>query len=177
MRTIEIKAYKIHELNNTAKKTAIYENAYINVDYNWWESTYNNMKYCSIKVESFVLGRARKCEIEFDWDAHAVATSIIETYGDRMEIVKDAKDFIEKWDTLVKHYGEGNDKDGYAVKEEYYDEFDEDSEGIVHEFKNDLQHDILMMLENEYEYLTSESAIEETIEANEYEFTEEGILI
>jgi hypothetical protein len=30
------------------------------------------------------------------------------------------------------------------------------------------------MLRQEYEYLTSEGAIIETIEANEYEFTEEG---
>jgi predicted transcriptional regulator len=33
------------------------------------------------------------------------------------------------------------------------------------------------MLQKEYEYLTSEEAIIETIEANEYEFTEKGEMI
>jgi hypothetical protein len=56
-----------------------------------------------------------------------------------MDIVKGSKNFIKDRDALVKKYGEGNDTDGYSVKEELYDEFDEDEESILdNEFKEEL---------------------------------------
>ena len=177
MRTIEIKAYKFNELNENAKLQAIKYNIYINVNYDWYDCTYETLRECGIKVDSFDTGRNNSCEISFLSTAYEVATSIVDTFGQAMEIVNDAKDFIEKWDTLVKHHGEGNDTDGYSVKMELYDEFDEDVEGITIDLKKNLEYEILRWLRDEYEYLTSEEAIIETIEANEYEFTEEGKLI
>lgn len=177
MRTIEIKAYQFKELDETTKQKVIEDNLYINVEHDWWDCTYETLRECGIKVESFDIGRRQECEIEFLEDGYAIATNIIDTFGEAMDMVKDAKNFIEKWDALVKHHGEGNDKEGYSVKEELYDEFDEDVEGIVYDLKKDLQHEILIWLREEYEWLTSEESIIETIEANEYEFTEEGKLI
>jgi len=54
--------------------------------------------------------------------------------------------------------------------------WDIDTEDIDAEFLRSLCEDYRIMLQNEYEYLTSEEAIIETIIANEYEFTEEGEL-
>lgn len=45
------------------------------------------------------------------------------------------------------------------------------------EFERALGEEYLHMLRREYEYLTSEKAIVETIEANEREFTEDGSLV
>ena len=45
---------------------------------------------------------------------------------------------------------------------------------IEGDFLNSLCGDYLIMLRNDYEYMTSKAAIIETIEANEYEFTVDG---
>ena len=48
---------------------------------------------------------------------------------------------------------------------------------LENEFLQSLLEDYSIMLQNESEYLQSAEAIRETIEANEYEFTEDGKLI
>lgn len=177
MRTIEIQAYKFNELDEQTKLQVVEDNIHINVEFDWWDCTYETFRESGIKVNSFDIGRRRECEIDFLEGGYEIATNIVDTFGEAMEIVNDAKDFIEKWDALVKYHGEGNEIDGYSVKEELYDDFDEDVEGITNDLKRSLQHEILKWLRDEYEYLTSEEAIIEMIEANEYEFTEEGKLI
>jgi len=181
MRTIELQAYKFDELDEQTKLQVIEDNIHINVEFDWWDCTYETLRECGIKVNSFDIGRRQECEIEFLEDGHEVATNIIDTFGEAMDIVKDAKNFIKDRDALVKKYGEGNDTDGYSVKGLYdpfiFYEFDEKEADLTHEFQRKLSVEILHWLRDEYEYLTSEEAIIETIEANEYEFTEEGKLI
>ena len=48
---------------------------------------------------------------------------------------------------------------------------------VADDFKKDLQAEYASILQREYEYLTSEEAIRNTIEANEYEFDIDGKLI
>jgi len=177
MRTIEIQAYKLNELDEQTKLQVIEDNIHINVEFDWWDCTYDTLRECGIKVNSFDIGRRQECEIEFLEEGYSVARNIVDTFGEAMEIVKDAQNFIEQWDALVKHHGEGNDMDGYSVKEELYDDFDDDVEGITIDLKKNLEYEILRWLRGEYEHLTSEESIIETIEANEYEFTEEGNII
>lgn len=177
MRTIELQAYKFNELDEQTKLQVIEDNIYINVEFDWWDATYETLRECGIKVNSFDIGRRQECEIDFLEDGHEIATNIVDTFGQAMEIVKDAKNFIKDRDALVKKYGEGNDIDGYSVKDEFYDEFDEEEADLTHEFQRELSCEILNWLRDEYEYLTSEEAIIETIVANDIEFTEEGKLI
>jgi hypothetical protein len=51
------------------------------------------------------------------------------------------------------------------------------SEEGIKEALRDFNAWIYKSLESEYEYLTSDEAITETIEANEYEFTEDGMMV
>ena len=88
-----------------------------------------------------------------------------------------AEYFIEQRDKLVKELGEGNEVAGYSVKEGNEIEFDERVETIEGYYFNGLKRDILYWLRCEFEYLMSDEAIIDTIEANEYEFTKEGKLI
>lgn len=177
MRTIEIKAYQFKELDETTKQKVIEDNIHMNVEYDWWDCTYETFKECGIQINSFDTGRGRECEIELLKDEHEIATKIIDTFGEFMGVRVTSENFIKERDALVKKYGEGNEIDGYSVKEELYDEFDEEEKYLIHEFESELGADILQWLIDEYEYLTSEEAIIETIEAKEYEFTEEGKLI
>ena len=55
-----------------------------------------------------------------------------------------------------------------------YQDMTEDAEGEVAEALRDLARWLYRQLEREYEYLTSDEAVDETIIANEYTFTEAG---
>ena len=61
-----------------------------------------------------------------------------------------------------------------------YGQFDLEIENkldeMSEEFLKSLLEDYRIILENEYEYLTSKEAILETIEANDYEFTADGTI-
>jgi len=176
MRTIEIKAYQFKELDETTKQKVIEDNLHINVEYDWWDCTYETFEELGVKVREFDLYRG-DCGLHFTLNYTDIASKIIDTFGESTPISITCKNFIKERDALVKKYGEGNEIDGYSVKEELYDEFDEEEEEIILDFTAELSADILEWLRQEYEWLTSEEAIIETIEVNEYEFTEEGKLI
>lgn len=145
MRTLEIKVYKFNELPEAAKQKALDKLYDINVDHDWWEFTYDDAKEVDIKINTF--------DIEFFDSAIIVAEKIIEKHGEKCDTYKIAKSFYDQWHKL----GE-----------------DDDHDEIENEFQSDIGQDYLSMLRKEYEYRTSEKAIIETIEANDYEFTEDG---
>ena len=176
MKTIEINAYQFKELDETTKQKVIEDNLYINVEHDWWDCTYETFEEVGVKIEGFDIYRG-ECTIQFYLDYTEVASKIIDTFGESTPISITCNNFIKDRDALVKKYGEGNEIDGYSVKDEFYDEFDEEEADLAHEFERELSVEILKWLRDEYEYLTSEEAIIETIEANEYEFTKEGKLI
>jgi len=76
---------------------------------------------------------------------------------------------------LVKSYSNGIDIN--TVTEENEDDFDDDCDDLDADFLKSLLEDYRIILSKEYDYLTGEEAIKETIQANEYEFTEGGKLI
>ena len=63
----------------------------------------------------------------------------------------------------------------YDPEYEEYNESDDYKE-LCEEFQRTICEDYLIILQMECEYLTSEEAVIETIEANEYEFTVDGDL-
>lgn len=176
MKTIEIKAYQFKELDETTKQKVIEDNLYINVEHDWWDCTYETFEELGIKIEEFDVYRG-ECQLHYRLDYTDIASKIIDTFGESTPISITCNNFIKERDALVKKYGEGNEIAGYSVKEELYDKFDEEEEDLILDFTGELSGDILGWLRQEYEWLTSEEAIIETIEINEYEFTEEGKLI
>jgi hypothetical protein len=91
-----------------------------------------------------------------------------------MELSIISKQFLADRDALIEKYGEGNPIDGYAVKEEYLNEYDSDLDDLESEYHHDINQEMLKMLRDEYEYLISDEAVIESIEMNNYEFTEDG---
>jgi len=49
--------------------------------------------------------------------------------------------------------------------------------GMDEDFEKELSKDYFYIMQNEYDYLTSEKAIIESIKSSEYEFEEDGSLI
>ena len=172
MRTIEVKLYQFEELSTEAKEKAIEKNRTTNVDHDWWDYTYESMKEAGVKINSFDIYH-RNINITIE-DSHETALRIIENFGEAMEVVTLSKQFIKDRDALVKRLGEGNDKDGYSVKEENFDEFDDETEPMEEEYRRDLSNEIHTWLSEEYDYLQSDEAIAECLINNDYEFTEQG---
>lgn len=160
MREHTIKLYKYEELTEKAKQKAI-ENLWdINVDYEWWDSVYEDAANIGLKITSFDIGRSNSIEGEFEESPGYVITKILSEHGEGTETYKTALRYRDtEWEFV--------DEDG---------DYDGENEDAISEFLHDLLEDYLVMLRNEYEYLTTKEAIEETIIANEYEFTEDGKL-
>lgn len=172
MRKIEVMLYEFSELNEAAKKRAVERFREINVEYEWWDCTYDGMAESGIIIREFDMYRGT-IESNID-DKYQTAQTIISDFGEAMEFSIISKQFLTDRDALVKKYGEGNQIDGYSVKYEFYGEFDRDLDDLESEYHETLNEAMLQFLRDEYEYLTSDEAVIDSIEANKYEFTEDG---
>lgn len=162
MKTIkkEYQLFTFKELDQDIQEKVISKLYDINVDYDWFEFIYDDAKNIGISIKAFDIDRASYCKIELNEMPRKVATLIMENHGETCETYKTALSFIESADNL------DIDLDGYD------DRFDD----LVKEFTYSLAEDYRILLSQEYEYLTSEKAIIETIEANEYNFLKDGTM-
>ena len=121
-----------------------------------------------LKITEFDLERNRHCKGQFNLSACEVAQNIFNEHGESCETFKTATKFMEEWQPIFSDYMDEFHKDYESGESE--DKMME----LEEEFLHDLLEDYSIMLQHEYEYLTSEEAIIETIKANEYEFLETG---
>jgi len=169
MKTIKTTVYQFDELSDDAKETAIQNLSCINVDFEWWEFTYEDAKNAGIKIISFDIDRGSYCNGEFFDDACFTAHKIIANHGDMSETFKTSTQFLSDRDDLVS----AAEKDEHG---EFVDEYelDEKLDEIEDEYLKSILEDYRIILSSEYDYQTSEKAIIETIKANEYDFLENG---
>lgn len=155
MRTKTINIYTFDELSDDVKEKVIQDMYDINVDYEWWDFIYDDAKSVGIEIEGFDLDRGSYCEIKPKWMCVDIARQIIKDHGECCETYKIAKRYINDLERL---------------KGSWSHEADE----VDKEFLQELEQEYLSILQREYEYLSSEDMIIETIQANEYEFLENG---
>ena len=172
MRTITQVVYSFDELSTSAQERAITLLSDINVDYyyEWWKSIYEDAESVGIKITSFDLDRNRHATVDIS-DCKETAYLIIDNHGQSCETYKTSTAFIEEYDAAVDNFplDEDGDRDDY--------ELDKILDKIEREFRQSITEDYSIILQEEYEYLCSEEAIRETIELNDYKFTEEGEMI
>ena len=139
--------YTFDELSDTAKETAIQDNLdFMAYDLEWWQWTYEDAARVGVEITSFDVDRGNMIT------------------GDFTEYADDAARLI-----LKEH---GHDTDTYQLADAFIKGLaDEDNEK---EFKRAILEEYLAILRHEYEYLTSEDAIRDTLIANAYEFTIDG---
>jgi hypothetical protein len=174
MKTIEIKLYKFDELSEEAQQEALKSLYYVNIDDEWWNAVYEDAEQVGLKITGFDIGRGNYCELEFVLDATEIADAIIKEHGEHCDTHKTAKDFMKERDNLVYKYSDKKNTEVVAEDNEY--EFDQECDELEDELEKAISEDYLAMLRKDYEYYTSEEAIKETIQANDYDFTEEGSL-
>ena len=169
MRTVttHTTVYKFDELPEEGKRKALELLYDINVDYDWWDSLYDDAKTIGCEIKGFDIDRGSYCKLICS-DAHATALLIVENHGPDCDTRKLADEYLKDREKIFSEADK--DEDGeipeYPTKD-FLDELDV-------EFIRALGEEYLSLLRQEYEYQTSEEAIKEMIEANDYEFTEDG---
>lgn len=174
MKTIEIKLYKFSELSENAKQKAIEKFAEVNTDYEWYESIIEDAKNIGLRISEFELYNSHKIDGTFISSAYECANAIAKEHGEVCETHKSAKLFIEDYNKLVEKFSDGINKEQVTEENEY--DFDNWLDEKEEDFLQLILEDYLTILQNEYEYQQSDKAIIETIEANDYDFTEDGKL-
>jgi hypothetical protein len=175
MRTIttHTDVYKFEELSDKAKQTALARPW--DVDDEWWDSTYDDANTIGMEITGFDLDRGSYCSADI-YAPQKTAQLIIENHGEVCDTYKLAAAFLEeitpkqaKYDKCYDLCGKwGNNRHSGKI----YDlRFDLSSEiyDLETEFKKDLCEEYRIILQHEYEDLTSEEAITESIKANDYD--------
>jgi hypothetical protein len=174
MKTVTINTYKFTELSEEAQQKAIEKLYDINVNYNWWECTYDDAKKIGLKITSFGLDRYKECGGKLTLSMLECCALIMANHGEICETSVTAATYINRYDNLVEKYSDGIKTDIVADGNEY--DFDQEADELETEFLKAILEDYANILQDEYEYLTSKEAIVETIEANNYDFTINGKL-
>ena len=182
MREMNVMVYSFDELSEAAQERALNEFRDINVEFHWWRDTYDTIRaagkligldidgiyfdpdlYCIFNADyRYVCGAGKAIQAEFP---HAT---------DLHKVAKDLQDLQKRhFYSLSCAVTEGRSMNYYRCFR-----FGEDYEcDALGDILDDFAHWARVLLRNEYEYLTSDEAIREMIEANEYEFTEDGKLV
>lgn len=157
MKQVTINVYQFNELNEYAKQKAIENFRYFNVEnIDWWSNTYEDAKNIGLKITSFDLERNRHAKGEFINDADFCANEILANHGKESETYKTAANYLDERNKL-----------NIDAQEDVLNDLDDD-------FLSSILEDYSIILQNECEYLQSDEVIIDTIEANEYEFNEDG---
>jgi len=170
MRTIEKKVYQFSELDEQGKEKALNNCREYQVSDKWWESIYEDAKEVKLKLDGFDADRGNYCNGKFIESAEDTAHLIIDIHGTSCNTYNTAEEYLKERDELINTAD--RDENGEFINgghdlDRLLDELDEN-------FLKSILEDYLIILRNEFEYLTSDESIEGMIDANVYEFTEEG---
>ena len=182
MREITVKVYAFAELSEAAQERALNAFRDINVEFDWWDGAYDTI--CTA-------GRLLGLDIDrinFDTDLYCIfnaeyeyARGAAKAVRDEFPWADDLHDVARKLQDLQKRHfyslscavTEGRTTNRYSCFR-FGDDYEcEDLGDII----DDFAYWAWILLQDEYEYLTSDEVIEEMIEANEYEFDEAGNLL
>lgn len=172
-------AYKFADLSKDAKQTAIEHFSDI-MDYEWWKWTLEDAEETiGLKIEEFDLEYRGSISGRALWSGKDVCKQIMGFHGTGCETYKIAVRYSQKYAELQKKYLVLDVKEKMTQADMYDErqELDTESEELDESLEKELLDAYLKILRDEYEYLQSDEAIIETIEANDYEFEEDGTLI
>lgn len=193
-----MKVYKFDELSEYAKERAIEKNREINVEYwEWYDSVYDTFKekYSDLFEITNIYFRGFWSQGDgamFEYDG--ITDKLIDEFIAqlkfsplRKKIVKDLVYFSGSGEQYGRYSHEHSCKHSINVEHNYQvswgrypnidsllDDLQIMFEAFIEERYIELAQELYSMLQSEYEWLTSDEEISETLIANEYEFNETG---
>jgi hypothetical protein len=190
MRTIETQVFTFAELSDSAKEYARNEYRKHNLDYDWWDCVYDDAKTIGA-LFGLDINRIYFSGFWSQGDGAAFNASYSYKSGGLKAVMQYAPQ-DSKLHGIVARLQDVQRKAFYRlhasceqtrgnnirvnVDNDSRDPTD-DEEDIISSELNDFAHWIYSRLESEYEYLQSDQVIDESMVANEYEFTANGELI
>jgi hypothetical protein len=194
----EYKTYKFSELSEEAKEKAIEKLYDINVDYDWWDCCLEDIESWSHETYGINFDTSDVCfdldrgsqfyvDAKHDGSAHIaqiwvhdykkLGQVLRKNYGVKQSSINKLVNETASITIECKHYGGGdganyadlNDYDNVLTDSEY-----QKIEEAVNDILKEIEQEALSRLRKEQDYLTSEEAIIDTIEANDYDFFEDG---
>lgn len=190
MRQETINIFTFEELSEEAQEKVLQEFWDINVNYEWWEFIYDDAKNVGVEIDGFDIGWGNSISGSID-DLETVCNKIIIEHGESTETAILALEYLDKFivlnarldravdvmDEIDRRYDDLNPEKAdrvYDTADKIVEACEDEIQDLSEEFEKDILECYLTILRNKYEYLTSEDVIIETIQANEYEFTEDG---
>lgn len=152
MKTVTLDLYTYDELDERAKQSAINWWLELGTDWDWWQSIYDDAERACIKITSF---DEHNIKGHFIGSALDCMNAILKEHGEHCETYKAAMEFEKQIDAAM-------------------DTESEDIDELESEFLRAILEEYRIMLRKEYEYITSDKYIAETLESNGYTFTKEG---
>lgn len=163
--TREYKIFKFEELSESAQDKALQSLWDVNVmDGFWFEHIAEEIKEYGGELVEFDTDRSSSIIIKIN-SPELFAKSILENHGEKCDTHMTAYNFLNATSVLYSI-----DTDDLTYEQE------QELEDLESDFTKEISGDYLTLLRESYKYATSEEAIKETIEINEYEFTEDGEL-
>jgi hypothetical protein len=190
MRTIEMQAYKFSELSDTAKQKAINNCREWQTTHQWWEFVYDDAKEIGkimgidikrIYFSGFWSQGDGAC-FEGHYEYAKGAPKNVQQYAPmdaELHAIAQALQNIQRANFYqlragVKHRGHYYHENCTDIDRNDYKEPTQDAEELITECLRDFMRWVYSKLQKEYEWLTSDESVAEMIEANEYEFDENG---
>lgn len=177
--TIVRTLYHFDELTEKAKDKARdwYRNGAL--DYAWWDCTYEDAARVGLEITGFDLDRRKGVEGTLTMSLVESCKAILAEHGESCATHKLASDFLTAFNRLDNEKDEAiramTDEEIDNEKEtDIIEHFEVEVEALTEEYVYALREEYASILQREYEYLLSDECVDETIQANEYEFTEDG---
>ena len=183
MRKMTVTVYSFAELSEEAQERALNDLRYINVEYDWWtDGAYYTIrtagKLLGLDIDGIYFDTDLYCIFNADYEyARGAAKAVKAEFPQNTDLHKIASELqaLQKrhFYSLSCAITKGRSMNRYECFRFCEDYECEELGDII----DDFAHWARVLLRDEYEYLTSDDAVKETIEANGYEFTEGGKLV
>ena len=182
MREMNVMVYSFDELSEAAQERAINDLRHVDVDGDWYENVYYTVraagKLIGLDIDRIYFDPDLYCIFDAEYRYVRGAVNAVRNefpqgtklYG----IARDLQDLQKRhFYSLSCNVSSQRDTNSYQCFR-FGEDYESDALGDI---LDNFAHWARILLRDEYEYLTSDEAIREMIEANEYEFTEDGKLV
>jgi len=192
MKTITVNLYSYDELSEKAKEKALEEMKDINTNYDWWDAVYDDAKeigkLMGIEIDEIYFsgfwsqgdGACFEGTYSYKKDSVNAVKEYAPSDTEVQEIAKNLFDIQKKHfyqlTAGVKHsgrYSHENSTDIAVFNKDSSSEYQVDCEELEKELRSFMKW-IYSQLEKQYDYLSSKAVIEDTINSNDYYFSEDG---
>lgn len=169
IKIINLEVRQFQDCNKELQDKIIERYAKTNVDYEWWDSIYDDAKTIGLEITGFDIDRGNYCKGDFKQNIQVVAQNIINKHGNTCDTYKNGINFLQEVKIIenrIREIDKFPEDIGYLREEEL--------EELESNYKYNLLEDYKSLLKHEYEYLTSKESIINTLTVDEYYFDDNG---